>query len=158
MNTLTRRLLQAATAIALLGVAIHVVAVPAGPGWYAWFDAPPFVVRSAQQGTWIAPVGALVIAALMGVCAWYGAAALGWVRRPWLHRTGLWAMAAVCLLRAALLPLLLPSYPGLLTAFGVISALVWGLAGAGFAAGAWALTTQPAAPGPAQPAEQPAAG
>lgn len=158
MNTLTRRLLQAATAIALLGVAVHLAAVSAGPEWYAWFGAPPFVVRSALEGTWIAPVGALLIAILMGVCAWYGAAALSWVRRPWLHRTSLWAMAAVCLLRAAVLPLLLPSFPDLLSAFEVIAALLWGLAGAGFAVGAWALRHQPAAPGPAQPAEQTAAG
>jgi hypothetical protein len=124
-----------AAAIAAVGALIHVVAIPAGPAWYAFFDAPPSVVASARAGTWLAPVGAVVIALLMATCGWYASAALGIVRRPPLLRTGLAAMAAVCLPRALILIPLAVTHPELRTTFQVVAAIVWGLAGVGFALG-----------------------
>lgn len=124
-----------AALIAVAGVVIHVGAVFGGASWYAFFGAPPFVVASAEAGTWLAPVGALVIAGLMAVCALYAGAALGWVRRLPLQRSALASIAAICLSRALLLPLLGVSHPELWNRFEILSALVWGLAGIGFASG-----------------------
>ncbi|MBB2483722.1 hypothetical protein H5407_00625 [Mitsuaria sp. WAJ17] len=69
----------------------------------------------------------------MGLCGLYAASALGWLRRLPLLRTGLAAMAAVCLLRALLLIPLAWWHPALLSTFEVTAALVWGLAGLGLA-------------------------
>jgi hypothetical protein len=135
MTTSSRPWIQLAAAIAAVGALIHVAAVPAGPAWYAYFGAPPGVVASARAGTWPAPVGAIVIALLMATCAWYACAALGAVRRPPLLRTGLATMAAICLVRALLLPPLAVTHPELRNTFEVAAAILWGLAGVGFALG-----------------------
>lgn len=122
-----------AVLIAGFGVLIHVLAIVGGPSWFAFFGAPPAIVRSAEAGTWLAPVGSLLIAAAMGLCGLYAASALGWVRRLPLLRFGLAAMASVCLVRAlALIPLGVWR-PALLSTFEIVAAVVWGLAGIGLA-------------------------
>jgi hypothetical protein len=121
--------------IAIAGVMIHVGAVFGGPSWFVFFGAPPVVVASARAGTWLAPVSALVIAGLMALCGVYAASAVGLLGRVPLLRTGLAAMATICLVRALLLPVLAIHHPELLNTFEVVSAFVWGAAGLGFAAG-----------------------
>jgi hypothetical protein len=135
MTTSSRPWIQLSAAIAIIGALIHVAAIPAGPAWYACFGAPPGVVASARAGTWPAPVGALVIAVLMATCAWYACAALGTVRRPPLLRTGLATMTSICLVRALVLPPLAVAHPELRNTFEVVAAILWGLAGIGFALG-----------------------
>lgn len=124
-----------AAAIAVAGVVIHVGAVFVGPSWFEFFNAPPSVVVSAHEGTWLAPVSALIIAGLMAVCALYAGSAAGFVQRPPLQRLGLASMAAVCLLRALMLPALAIGHPELRNIFEVVSALIWFTAGVGFAVG-----------------------
>ena len=122
-----------AVVIAGVGVLIHVLAIVGGPSWFTFFGAPPTIVRSAEAGTWLAPVSSLLIAAAMGLCGLYAASALGWVRRLPLLRVGLAAMATVCLVRAlALIPLGMWR-PALLSTFEIVAAVVWGLAGIGLA-------------------------
>jgi hypothetical protein len=121
--------------IATAGVVIHVGAIVAGPSWFAFFNAPRAVVASAHAGTWLAPVSALAIAALMALCALYAASAVGLVRRLPLLRIGLAGMASVCIVRALLLPVLAVRHPELRNTFEVVSALIWGAAGVGFAVG-----------------------
>ena len=128
-------LISLAAAIAFAGAAIHVAAIVFGPDWYAFFGAPPPIVASARQGTWLAPASTTVIAVLMGLCGAYACSAIGRIRRLPLLRTALAAIAAVCLLRAVILVPLAIHDPALFTAFEVVAALVWGMAGIGFAAG-----------------------
>jgi hypothetical protein len=132
-----------AMVIAAAGAAVHVAAILGGPAWYAFFDAPPFIVASARAGTWLAPVGAAVIAGLMTLCAAYAASALGLIRRLPLLRLGLVSIAALCLVRALLLVPAAIKYPELLNTFQLVASAVWGLAGAGFAAGFVASRRQP---------------
>jgi hypothetical protein len=132
-----------AMVIAAVGAAIHLAAILGGPAWYAFFDAPPFIVASARAGTWLAPVGAAVIAGLMTLCAAYAASALGLVRRLPLLRLGLAAIAAMCLVRALLLIPAVVRYPELLNTFQLVASAVWGLAGLGFAVGFVASRRQP---------------
>ncbi|GAB6197083.1 hypothetical protein [Lysobacter xanthus] len=132
----SRALVLLAASIALGGVVIHVGAVIAGPSWFEFFNAPPRVLASARSGTWLAPVSALAIAGLMGLCGLYAASATGLVRRMPLLRIGLGTMAVVCLVRALLLPVLAVRHPELRNLFEVVSAVVWGIAGLGFGVGA----------------------
>jgi hypothetical protein len=124
-----------ATVISVIGVLIHVGAVFGGPSWFTFFGAPQSIVASARAGTWLAPVSALVIAGLMGICAVYAASAVGLLRRPPLQRFGLAGIAVVCLVRALLLPVLAVHHPELRNTFEVVAAFVWFVAGVGFAVG-----------------------
>lgn len=121
--------------IALIGVAIHIAAIIGGPSWYAYFGAPPSIVQSARDGTWLAPVGGLIIAGLMAICAAYAFSALGVIRRLPLLRTGLAGMAIICLLRAFVLWPLMINHPALRNTFEIVASIVWGLAGVGFVFG-----------------------
>ena len=124
-----------AAAIAACGAVIHVVAIVGGADWYAFFRAPPVVVESAREGTWVAPVCALVIAALMAVCACYALSAAGMMRRLPFSRAALFSIAALCLLRGLLVIPLAVKRPDLVDTFEVVAAIVWAFAGIGFAAG-----------------------
>lgn len=132
---IAKALLVLAILISLSGVVIHVGALIAGLSWLTFFNAPPSVVASYRAGTWFTPVSCFVISGLMGTCAYYAASALGWVRRPPLQGLGLATMATICLVRALLLPVLAVSHPELRNTFEINAAIVWGLAGLGFAAG-----------------------
>ncbi|MFZ6749925.1 hypothetical protein [Undibacterium sp. Ren11W] len=121
--------------IALIGAAIHLAAIFSGAGWYRFFGAPPLIVESARSGTLLAPVGAMLIAALMGLCAAYAFSALGLIRRMPLLRLMLAGMASVCLVRSFVLLPLSIFHPELRNTFEVVAAVVWGLAGMGFLVG-----------------------
>lgn len=54
---------------AFLGGLLHIAALLGGSTWIAFFRAPKWIVESAQQGTWIAPVGSIVITGLMWLCS-----------------------------------------------------------------------------------------
>lgn len=124
-----------AAGIAALGAAIHLGAIVGGPSWFAFFGAPPSIVASARDGTWQAPISAAVIAGLMAVCALYACSAAGLVRRLPLLRPALAGMAAVCLARGlALIPFSI-KYPELINTFEVVAAIIWSIAGVGFAVG-----------------------
>jgi hypothetical protein len=136
MKVSNRLWVYLATFISLAGVAIHVGVLFADPSWLAFFHAPPGIVASARNGTWLAPVGGSLIAALMGICAYYAASVLELVRRPPLQRLGLAVIASICLIRALLLPALAISHPFLRTdTFEIVAAIIWGLVGIGFAVG-----------------------
>lgn len=139
MKPIARHGLHVAAVIAAAGALIHVAAIAGGPSWFEFFGAPPSVVASARAGTWLAPVGSLVIAGLMALCAAYALSALGHVRRLPLLRLGLFAVASVCLLRSLALPLAALRWPQLINTFEVVAAMVWGAAGLGFALGCWAM-------------------
>lgn len=132
-----------AVLISLTGVVIHIGAIFAGLSWLTFFNAPPSVIDSYKNGTLLAPVSCLIIAGLMGTCAYYAASVIGFVRRPFLQRAGLATMSTVCCIRALLLPVLAISHPELRNVFEVVAAIVWGLAGVGFAAGFVLARTKP---------------
>ena len=133
-----------AALIAAAGVVIHVGALFGGPSWFAFFGAPPSVVASARNGTWLAHVSGGAIAGLMGMCAWYAESAVGLVKRPPFQRLGLGVIASVCLVRALLLPVLAVSHPQLRNNFEIVAAIVWFLAGVGFSVGFFMSVFNPA--------------
>lgn len=136
MKPLARHGLHVAATLAAAGALIHVAAIAGGPSWFEFFGA---VVASARAGTWLAPVGSLVIAGLMALCAAYALSVLEHLRRLPLLRLGLFAIASVCLLRSLALPLAALRWPQLINTFEVVAAAVWGTAGLGFAMGCWDL-------------------
>jgi hypothetical protein len=87
----------------IAGAILHIVALMGGPKWIAFVGAPASVVGSAAKGTWLAPVGAIMITMLLVVFAAYAFSAAGLIRRlPWL-RTTLTLLAAAFLLRGLII-------------------------------------------------------
>lgn len=124
-----------AAGIALFGALIHSAAPLVGPDWYAFLRSPAWVVESARNGTWPAPVGGLIIGALMFMCAVYAFSGAGLIRKLPLLRTGLCLISAICTIRGLLLIPYLVKVPERLTAFDIVASLVWLLAGVSFLIG-----------------------
>ena len=93
------------------------------------------VLASAQAGGFIAPTGALLIGALMVVCALYALAGAGLLR--WLPFAQMvqGTVAAVCLLRGLLVLPYLYKFPGHLWTCDALASAVWLSAGLGFLVG-----------------------
>lgn len=132
--------------IGLFGALIHWVAPFLGPDWYAFLTSPQWVVASARNGGWEAPLGAAVVGGLMFACFLYALAGVGLMRGMPLLRTALCTISAVCLVRGLLLVPFLLKVPEKLSAFDIVGSLVWFTAGLGFLFGTvsgWA-TLKPA--------------
>ncbi|SFG27626.1 hypothetical protein SAMN05518865_11091 [Duganella sp. CF458] len=124
-----------AAGISLFGAMIHFAAPWLGPEWYAFLQAPPKVVASAQAGGLLAPAGALGIGLLMLVCAAYALAGAGLLR--WLPFAQMvqGTIAAICLLRGLLVLPYLYKFPERVWTFDVLASLIWFAAGLGFLVG-----------------------
>ncbi|WP_057245487.1 hypothetical protein [Duganella sp. Root198D2] len=124
-----------AAGISLFGALIHFVAPLLGPEWYAFLQAPPKVVASAQAGGLLAPTGAMAIGVLMLVCALYALAGAGLLR--WLPFAQMvqGTVAAVCLLRGLLVLPYLYRFPERVWTFDAMASAVWFAAGLGFLVG-----------------------
>ncbi|WP_342119725.1 hypothetical protein [Pseudoduganella sp. OTU4001] len=124
-----------AAGISLFGALIHFAAPLLGSEWYAFLQAPPKVVASAEAGGLLAPAGAVVIGLLMLVCAMYALAGAGYLR--WLPFAQMvqGTVAAVCLLRGLLVLPYLYKFPNRVWTFDVIASVIWLAAGLGFLIG-----------------------
>lgn len=124
-----------AAAISLFGALIHFLAPWLGPEWYAFLQAPPKVVASAQDGSLLAPASAVAIGLLMLACALYALAGAGLLR--WLPFAQMvqGTVAAVCLLRGLLALPYLYKFPDRLWTFDVVASAIWFAAGLGFLVG-----------------------
>ena len=124
-----------AAAISLFGAVIHFAAPWLAPEWYAFLQAPPKVVASAQAGTWFAPAGAAAIGVLMFICCLYALAGAGRLRWLPFVQMAQGAIAAICLLRGLLVVPYLYKFPDRAWTFDVIASLIWLAAGLGFLTG-----------------------
>jgi hypothetical protein len=122
-----------AAAISFVGAIIHIAAIFGGPSWFQFFGAPPVIVESSRTGTLLAPVGSSLIALLMGLCGIAALSALGVLLRLPMLRLVLASIAVVCSLRAVSVVPIAVLRPDLMNTFEIVAAIVWGLAGFGFA-------------------------
>jgi len=131
------------------GALLHVVVLAAGPEWIAFVGAPAEVVRSAERGTWLAPVSTLGIAALLAGLAVYALAAAGKLRPLPLVKPILGLFAAIFVVRGLIiLPALAQgrvNWAAPVDVFIVTSSLAILVLGAALCLGLWALrgTRQP---------------
>jgi len=100
---LAKRSFLLAALILAAGALLHVGVLAAGPEWIAFVGAPPEVVKSAELGTWLAPVSTLGIAALLAVLALYALAAAEKFRSLPLVKPVLWLFAAIFVLRGVII-------------------------------------------------------
>lgn len=112
----------------------HLLCVIGGPGWYAFARAPQVVVESAAEGTFLAPISAMVIAGLMFTCTAYSFSGAGLIRRIPLLKTALVVISIICLVRALIvIPYLLSSK---LDIWELVASAVWFFVGVCFLLGA----------------------
>jgi hypothetical protein len=128
-------MLYLTTVISAVGSVIHLAAIPMGAPWLRTFRAPRCVVQSAEQGTLLAPVSALVIAALMALCASYALSALTLFPKLPFLRPALLAIGLLgCLRGIAVVPLFALNWSAV-TTFDIIATSIWFVAGVGFLCG-----------------------
>ena len=77
-----------AAVLLFAGAILHVAALIGGPHWITFVGAPREVVESSSRGTWLAPVGALGITALLLLLSAYALSAAAVFRKfPFLRST-----------------------------------------------------------------------
>jgi hypothetical protein len=93
------KLLIVGGTIAGLAAIWHLLMIIGGPNWYAFARAPQYIVDSAKEGTFIAPVGAVAIAILMFTCAVYAFSGAGLIAKIPLLTLALSMISLICVAR-----------------------------------------------------------
>jgi hypothetical protein len=83
------KLLMSAGVIAAASTIWHLLCIVGGPSWFAFARAPQQIIDSAQQGTLLAPLGTIVVAALMFACTVFSFSAAGLIRKVPLLKSAL---------------------------------------------------------------------
>ncbi|HEY5799511.1 MAG TPA: hypothetical protein VIT92_04790 [Burkholderiaceae bacterium] len=112
-------------ALAAAGGLLHLACIAGGPKWYAFFQAPAPIVRSAEQGTWLAPLSTVAIAGAMFLAAAYAVSLAGLGPRLPLARLAVATVAALCALRVLGTVLLLARRPDLYSTFELMAGLIF---------------------------------
>jgi len=122
------------------GALLHfVVALSGRADWVAYFRAPAVIVQSVRDGSWWGAMAGVAIGVLMQIAGLYALSADGILPRLPLTRTALIVLAAIGLLRGALVPASLLLQPTLIdryVTFDWVAAAIWGSMGVCFAVGA----------------------
>lgn len=133
--TLQKKFLIAGGIISGLAASWHLLMIIGGPNWYAFARAPQYIVDSAKDGTFIAPVGAIAIAILMFTCTAYSFSGAGLLGKIPLLKTALTIIAFICLVRGLYISPLFYSVK-MLGIWHLIASAVWFFVGICFLIGA----------------------
>ena len=112
----------------------HLLMIIGGPSWYAFSRAPQYIVESAEQGTFIAPVGAVAIAVLMFTCTAYSFSGAGIFSKIPLLKLALPIISLICLARGLYISPLFFSV-SVLGTWHLIASAVWFFVGICFLMG-----------------------
>lgn len=114
----------------------HLLMIIGGPSWYAFARAPLYIVESAREGTFIAPVSAVAIAGLMFTCAAYAFSGAGVLGKIPLLKLALPTISCICLLRGLYIsPVFFPL--NVLGVWHLAASSVWFFVGVCFLLGAF---------------------
>jgi hypothetical protein len=128
------KLLILAGIIAGLSAVWHLLCIVGGPSWFIFARAPSVIITSAQQGTLLAPIGTIIVAALMFSCTIYAFSGAGLIRKIPLLKSALVTISILCLLRVVVVaPSLL--YSSFADTWQVIATSVWLFVGVCFLLG-----------------------
>ena len=128
------KLLISAGIIASASSLWHLLCIFGGPSWFAFARAPQQIIDSAQQGTLLAPIGTIFVAALMFACSIFAFSAVGLIRKVPLIKSALFTIAILCTLRGGIfIPTLITSAE--LDLWQIIASSVWFYVGICFIAG-----------------------
>jgi len=92
-------------AFIFFGTAVaHMSCIILGSECYAVQMAPPQIVESAINGTWLAPIGTTIVSTIFVIFGLYALSGAGIIRKLPLQKFGIYTIATLCLIRG-LLPL-----------------------------------------------------
>lgn len=113
-------------AVAALFAAIaHTSCIFRGVSCYREQMAAEFMVQSAIEGTWVAPVATLIISALFVLAAVYALSAAKIIKSMPFLKMDVYSFTSLCLIRGlASIPLLL-AFPDKLSFFSILAGIIW---------------------------------
>ena len=128
-QTIARIGLVLGALIAIFTAIAHMSCIYFGPACFEAQMAPSEIVQSAIDGTWVAPVGTLLVSSIFLLCAAYALSAAKLLKTLPFLRLGMYVISLGCIFRGvATLPLSF-AFPEMVSAFSIISGLVWLLSG-----------------------------
>lgn len=118
--------------IAFASAIWHLLCILGGPSWFAFARAPQAIIDSAQQGTWLAPIGTIFVASLMAACTVFAFSAAGIIGKVPLLKPALITIAVLCILRGLIaIPLLMTT----IDIWETVASSVWFYVGICFSLG-----------------------
>lgn len=121
--------------LSFLAAAAHLACIAIGAPAYRVMGAGEGIAQLAQNGHWYPTVITLTIAAVLTIWGLYALSGAGLLPRLPLLKLALCAITAICLVRAAAFPLLMPYFPGNTTQFWLVSSAVCFFFGATYLVG-----------------------
>jgi hypothetical protein len=91
-----------AATITIATALAHMSCIYFGPECYSLQMAPPFVVKWAQEGSYLAALAAVVVSSIFIVMGLYALSGAGLIRRLPLLKLGLYTITTVCIIRGLL--------------------------------------------------------
>ena len=123
-------------ALSTIGTAIaHLSCLYFGPACYAAQLAPPVLIESAENGTYLAPLANLFVSSIFIVWGLFALSAAGLMRQLPFLKFCLYAIAAVCVIRGVLPLQLWLRYPERVDDATFYFGLAWLITGLLFAVG-----------------------
>ena len=122
-------LLVLAALIAMATAIAHTSCIYFGPECYAAQMAPPQIVESAQNGTYLAPIGTLFVSAIFVVLGLYALSGANIIRRLPLLNVGIYTIATLCIIRGLLPIQLWLRHPDKVSDIVLYAGYVWLIAG-----------------------------
>jgi hypothetical protein len=112
-------LISVSTAVA------HMSCIFLGPECFSAQMAPPQVVESARNGTWLAPIGTIFISAIFLIFGLYALSGAGIVRALPLLKLGIYTIATLCIIRGVLPLQLWVRYPEKVNTIVFYTGITW---------------------------------
>lgn len=122
--------------LSMAAVLLHVGCIFGGGDWYRFFGAGEEMARAAEAGSWMPPLVTAGLATVLAIWAAFAFSGAGRIRRLPLLRTGLIVIAAIYLLRGAVIVPVLAEQQ-LRTSFNIWSSLIVLGYGFAYAVGTW---------------------
>ncbi|MBB6521775.1 hypothetical protein [Pseudoteredinibacter isoporae] len=115
--------------ISIFTAMAHISCIYFGPACYKAQMAPPEIVQSAIDGTWLAPIGTLLVSFIFLLCAGYALSAAKLLKKLPFLKLAIYVISFICIIRGvATLPLSI-AFPDMVSAFSIAAGVIWLLTG-----------------------------
>ena len=113
-------------ALISVGTAIaHMSCIFFGPECFSAQMAPPQIIESARNGTWLAPVGTIFVSAIFLVVGLYALSGAGIIRKLPLLAIGIYTIATLCIIRGVLPLQLWMRHPDKVNSVVFYTGIIW---------------------------------
>lgn len=111
--------------IAVSTAAAHMSCIYFGPECYAAQMAPPQIVESAKNGTYLAPIGTTFVSLIFVMLGLYALSGANVIRRLPLLKLGIYTIATLCIIRGILPLQLWARHPDRVNDVVFYTGIVW---------------------------------